>query len=97
MWFNLGLSLRSNWEFGKFLLFHSFRAGAYKVEKAGSADLDANLTSLDSYHFQTATDWERNKVKLAPPDLTLHGTLANLTIQPPYGITANPAERHWRR
>ena len=53
------------------------------MEKAGSADLDANLTGLDTYQFQTATDWARNKVKLTPPDLTLRGTLANLTIQPP--------------
>jgi hypothetical protein len=82
MWFNLGLSLRASWEFGKFVLFHSFRAGAYTVEKAGSADLDANITLLNTYQFQIAADWARTKVKLAPPDLTLSGTLANLTIQP---------------
>lgn len=82
MWFNLGSSLRSSWEFGKFILFHTFRAAAYPVEKAASADLDVNFTVLDSYQFQTATDWKRNKVKLTPPDLTLSGTLANLTIQP---------------
>ena len=82
MWFNLDSSLRTSWEFGKFILFHSFRVGAHPMEKAGSADLDANITVLDNYHFQAATDGERNKVKLAPPDLTLRGTLANLTVQP---------------
>ena len=82
MWFNLGLSLRASWGFGKFVLFHSFRAGAYTLEKAGSADLDASLTGLATYQFQTATEWARTKVKLAHPDLTLSGTLANLTIQP---------------
>ena len=82
MWFNFGLPLRYSWEFNKFVLFYSFRTGAHPVEKAGSADLDANFTILDTYQFQTATDWKRNKVKLAPPDLTPRGTLVNLTVQP---------------
>lgn len=82
MLYNLGSSLRSSGDFAKFFGFHSFRAGAYRVEKAGSADLDANLASLDTYHGQTAADWKRNKVKFAPPDLTRGGTLANLTAQP---------------